>query len=1169
MINRPQQLLRILFVSLSLSVTAFAQTITGSVTGTVTDPTGAVVSGAKVAVTNVATGVTVTSTTNKAGIFNDRFLQIGQYTVVTTAPGFTSQTFGPFALEIDQTAKVDVKLAVGSGSSQVDVSENLAPLLDTEDSTIATTLTANTIENIPLPGRNWASLALFTPGAVATNPSSFGGAGNNNAIERNQYGGGNGQANTNGNRAEGNNYRLDGIEINETLNNLIGYNPNPDAIAQLQVISANAPAQYGNVNGGDVSAVTKSGTNQFHGSAGVFLQNYQLDANTWANKNFPVGTPFTPRNTYTQTQFSATIGGPIVKDKLFFFADYFGTRYHSGGQGTASVLTPKMRTGDFSELLNPALMCSSTGGVCNGTDSIVQLYDPSNGYAAYQNNQIPINNPVFKYLAASTYYPLPNIAPGTNSAVTNNYRGAVKNQTYNNQGDAKIDFTPTAKDRISARWLQGEAGDVSTNALALTFPNSNIYPDKGIAIDYVRTITPAIVNDLRAGYTRIRWNQGAPLDATGAFGLNGNRTIGIPAGQAFAGFSAQNFSSINGSAPGVISNLGNLAGGTNFIDNTFVYADDLSWQRGKHLFNAGVDIVRYQQNNYYAGSDGGNGQFNYTGTYTSNPKLQNALISSNGYSAADWALNRANFSGIGAVTGRTGQRQYRSAYYVQDDWKILPNLTLNLGLRYQYFQPMYEVNNKTANVNYQTQQVEYAGSVPVGAPAGSVVCPNRSCINATYNNFMPRVGFSYQPKPRLVVRGGFGITKAMEGTGANLRLTYNAPFANSLENQGSNATTTTPGTYIQETAGFTAPNGAVNAGGFYRTEDPNIKPQATNEYSLTTEYQLSNFSSVKVGYVGELSQHLIQAAEGNQLYTPCVINGVVTDPNANPTGCATVDPAPFLKLVGENGFVFETASRGAADYNALQVQYRQRTHKGLEFTVNYAYAHAFTNSAGFFGIAGASTQGPYAQNAYDNHAEWGPAGSDVRHSVNGTGVYALPFGIGKAYASHVNHAVDELIGGWKLAMTAVVYSGLPVTITANDAALVNNNCCASRANQISNIKVKSHSLNNWFGGLTGPDPTNPSNIINLKYTTAVPTGTYGTAHVGSERAPGFQQYDASLFKDFAIYHEHKIGFRVDAYNVFNLTSLGNPSTTPGNGFGQITSVKSVPRALNVSAKYQF
>jgi hypothetical protein len=1132
-----------------LTVAASAQTTTGSVSGTVTDSTGAVISGAKVTATNVDTGVAVTAISNSAGIYNIRFLHIGKYKVVTDAKGFSKQSFGPFDLEVDQAAKVDVALTVGSDNTQVDVTAGLAPLLDTEDSTIATVLTANTIENVPLSGRNWSSLTLFTPGAVATNPSSFGGEGNQNAIERNQNGGGNSQAQVNGNRAEGNNYRLDGIEINETLNNLVGYNPNPDAIGQLEIISANAPAQYGNVNGGDVNALTKSGTNKFHGSAGVFLQNQLLDANTWANKDVSAGTAFTPRNPYTQLQMSATVGGPIIKDKLFFFADYFGTRYHQGGLGFASVLTSAMRTGDFSELLNPTIM---------GPVSTIQLYDTANNFAPYANNQVPITSPAVQYLIAHPqYYPLPNVTPIPGLPTTNNYRGQIGKKINNDQGDVKVDYTPSQKDRFFARYSEGLAKDSSRPVLAITFPGDNFYPDKGVAIGYSRTISNAIVNDLRVGFTRVRWQQGDPVDTTGAFGLNGDKLLGIPvSSQAFPGFASQSVSNLT--APG------NAAGGTYFVDNSFIYDDDLSWQLHKHLLNIGVDLVRYQQNNFYPGNDGANGTFSFNGVFTSNP---NVASSSPGFAPADWALDRSSFSGIGAVTGPTGQRQWRAAYYVQDDWKVMPNLTLNLGLRYQYYQQVYEVNNKTMNYNPVTKTFEYAGSVPTNSPyPGSTVCSNRSCLNPYYNGFMPRLGFSYQPLPKLVVRGGFGITKAMEGTGANLRLPYNAPFANSLEANGTNPTPGNGGLFLQETNGFTAPNGGADVGGFPRIEDPNIKPQATNEYSLTTEYQFNNVSSIKVAYVGELSEHLIQAARPNQLTAPCIIGGVVTDPNANPTGCAQVDPAPFLALVGENGFVFQTIAEGAANYNALQVQYRQRAYKGLEFTVNYALAHAFSNSAGFFGVAGTNSQGPYAQNAYDNRSEWGPTAADIRNSANGTLVYSLPFGIGKTYASHVNHLVDEVIGGWKLSMTGIAYSGLPVTVGANNVALVNNQCCSSRPNQISDIKVKSHSLNNWFGGITAAGST-----VNGSAKYAAPaTGTFGDARPGTERGPYFQQYDASLFKDFTIYHENRLGFRVDAYNLFNLTSLGQPSNNfSGGNFGQITSVSSVNRQLTVSAKYQF
>jgi hypothetical protein len=1164
-----------LFAVLCLSAAGWAQTITGSVSGTVTDPSGAVIKGAKVTVTNVDTGVAVSDTTNAAGIYNVRFLQIGKYKVLTEAKGFTKQSFGPFTLEIDQTAKVDLKLKVGGDTTQVDVASEATPLLDTEDSTIGNILSANTIQNIPLNGRNWTSLTLFAAGATSGNPASFGGSGNNNAIERNQNGGGVSQATVNGNRAEGNNYRLDGMEINETLNNLVGYNPNPDAIGELQIISANAPAEYGNVNGGDVIAVTKSGTNQYHGSVGAFLEDYKLDANTWANKNFPAGTTFTPRNPYTQSQYSATFGGPVIiphlfngKDKLFFFADYFGTRYHQGGLATSSVLSAKMRQGDFSELLNPAIMCSSNPTNCPA-NKLIQLYDPyaATPYTPYANNQgVPINNPVVSYLIAHpAIYPLPNLAPGANSPVQNNFRGPQQKDTYNNQFDIKVDYTPTAKDRVSARYLQGTAGNTQINPLAVTFPGKSVYPDKGIVINYVRTFTPAIVNEFRAGYTRIRWQQGNPNDTTGLFGSSGNKVVGIPGTQPFQGFSAQVI------AGGLLTTVGSAAQGTDFVDNSFLYGDTLTWQRGKHLLKAGVELLRYQQNNFYPGNDGANGQFcfgnngsNCGGSptlYTSDPFITASNVpSAQGYAPADFVLDRAAFVGIGSATGPTGQRQWRSSYFVQDDWKIRPNLTLNLGLRYEYFQPIYEVNNKEVNVNLATGALEFPGSIPAGQPSNSTVCSNRACYNSTYNNFEPRVGFSYQPVSKLVVRGGFGITKAMEGTGANLRITYNPPFQSSLEQSGAAPSVSGLGNYYQVTSGF-SPSANINAanGGLLRSDDPNLKPQTTNEYSLTTEYQLNAFSTFRIGYVGESSSHLIQAANANQLMMPCVLNGVVQT-NGNATGCSTVDPAPFLALVGQGGTLFETVSEGEANYNALQVQYRQRTHQGLEYTLNYTYSRAMTDAVGFFGISDINGPSAYAQNAYNNHAEYGPAGGDVRNAVNGTLVYELPFGRGKMFASNVNHIVNEAIGGWKVAMTGIVYSGAPVTVSGSGYAGTNNK--TSRPNQISNIKVSGHTKANWFGGLT-------SGPIGNKYQDPS-AGQYGNAHIGTERAPGFQQYDLSAYKDFQIYHEQKIGFRMDAFNLFNITSLGAPNNNFDSGnFGQITSARSIQRQIQFSAKYSF
>src|SRR5579863_3492730 len=307
--------------TLSLSY-ASAQTVTGSITGQVTDPSGAIVVGAKVVAENVATAVKTSAVTNGAGVYAIRFLPIGSYNVSVEATGFAPDTIGPFALEIDQTAKIDAALKIGS-STTVEVKEAFHPILNTTDATLGNTLTTNEIQNVPLNGRNFSSLTLFQPGAIDTDPTGMTG---NNAIERNTYN--NGVVAVNGNRQQENNYTIEGADNNEPQNNLIGYNPAPDAIAELRVVAANANATYGNANGGAVVTILKSGTNNYHGSLYDLLESQILDANTWSNNDH---VPVTPKNSYTQNIFGATFGGPIVKDKLFFFADYEGVRRHTGG----------------------------------------------------------------------------------------------------------------------------------------------------------------------------------------------------------------------------------------------------------------------------------------------------------------------------------------------------------------------------------------------------------------------------------------------------------------------------------------------------------------------------------------------------------------------------------------------------------------------------------------------------------------------------------------------------------------------------------------------------------------------------------------------------------------------------------------------------------------------
>lgn len=1107
-----------------------AQTITGSISGEVTDPTGAVVPNAKVTAENVDTGVKTQVTTNAAGVYSIRFLPIGHYKVLVEAQGFSSEAVPPFTLEINQTVKLNESLSVGA-TTTVEVDSGSAPILNTTDGTLGITVSTNEIATLPLNGRNFSSVTLFQPGAVTTSPQGFAGT---NAIERNT--GPSGVASINGNRTVANNYTLDGIDINEGQNNLIGYTPSPDALAEIKVISANAPATYGNVNGGDVVSVLKSGTNQLHGSAFAYLQNQRLNANTWSN-NFQ-GNPINP---YTQTQFGGTIGGPILKDKLFFFADYEGAREHTGGSGSASVLTAAMRTGDFSAFPT-------------------QLFDTQNNFAPYVGNKnIPILNPVAKFLFAHPeLYPLPNHAP-TDGVVQNNFQGPQRSFKVNNQGDIKIEWNPNSADKITGFYAQSTAFDGSIVALPITFPAQNTFPSKLFGATWVHVFSPAIVNQARIGFTRVRWDDSVPTDPTGAFGLNGNSLVGIPFGaQQFVGFSFQGFGQdLNGNGQ-----FGTPAAPQILRDNTFSYEDNLTWQRGKHLLSMGVQAIRYQQNYLVQASQGALGQFTYDGSFTGIPNATGGFT--NGYSGADFVLDRVKQEQIQLPGALVGNRQWRAAAFFQDDWKVTDKLTFNLGARYEFDQPWTEVNNKTANVLLSTGTVEYAKQVPVGAPAGSIVCDNPACYQPNYAQIMPRIGFAYQATSRFVVRGGYGATSFFEGNSNNQRLTFNSPFVQSSQLTATAPAVGDPGTPFATAQGFAISANSIQNVGFGAWPQ-NIKPAYINEFNLTTEFEINSKTSLTIGYVGETGQHIEDFRNANQLTTTQAAS--IAALNGAPLPAS--DVAPFASLVGQGGTLLLTESEAVLNYNALQASLRQRASKGFEYTINYTYAHALTNSAGnYASLVDDHTQNGSFQNGYNGHADYGPASQDVRNNLSAIAVYTIPYGRGKIYGGDVNRAVDLLLGGWSISGTAIAYSGLPTSIFGPRSDNTNT-AGDARANQFRKLIVRNRSVGHWFGTDPSAIPCGGGDNGTCAYGPEAPN-SFGTAAVGTERAPGFEQIDTSVFKDFRIREGQAVGFRADAFNVFNFASYDNPNNNIGDpNFGQITGTRGLPREMQLSLHYNF
>ena len=1117
--------------TLLLSVPAcMAQSVTGAITGEVTDPSGAVVAGAQLIAHNLDTGVDTAATSDSAGVYRISYLPIGNYQVTIKAAGFGEKTIPVFHLEALQTANFNVTLSPGSVSTTVSVSA-AAPILDTTNATLGSTITANTIRNFPLNGLDFSALTLYVPGSVSTAGTS-----GTTSIERSTYF--TDTVNIDGNRAQANNFTLDGIDMNETFNNLISYSPAPAALQEVTVVTANSPVGLGNVNGGGVASILKSGTNQFHGSAYGFVQDYRMNADSWSNDH---QSPVIPVNPYSQAQFGGSLGGPILHNKLFFFVDYLAARYHVGGTGSASVFTQAMRSGDFSALL--------TGS------NPIQLYDSQNNYAPFTGDKgVPVVNPVAKFLFANTtVYPLPNATP-TDGIAANDYQGPRRSYKANNQGDIKIEYDLRASDKITGFYSMSTAYDGSTPVLAISFSGPNLYPTKLSGANWVHIFSPTLVNSLHVGFTRTIWAQNFSTDPTGVFGTTGDQKIGIPfPNQSFAGYTYQ-------SIGGGITAGGNPVYGGGLIDNTYSYMDDVSWQHGKHAFTFGTQSLRYQNNYPTANNYGYMGSLDYSGAFTSNPSLSNA----GGYGGADFLLDYVSSAAATLSSVNVGQRQWRAAFYADDSYKAMPRLTLNFGLRYEYDEPWVEQNNKTGNIDLATGQVLYAHAIPAGAPPGSGLCSNAGCYD-DQNDFMPRLGFAYQATNRFVVRGGYGATSFFEGNSSNQRLTSITPFIQAIQTPTYSPTNAAPYNVprtVQQ--GFTG--GSVSYGGTFNVYPKDMKPAYVQEWNLTTEYALTPTTSLQVGYLGEQGQHVEDYGNVNQW----LVNGDSTSAPYYNNKYLGVNANPATSI-GSNPLLI-TESRAAMNYQALQAVLRERLYHGLEFTVNYTYGKALTNSLGNYALQVNGFSGAF-QNYYDSAADWGPAGYDVAHNLNWTMVYALPFGTGQQFLSAANHWVNEAVGGWRFSAVGVGYSGFPQTLTGpgNNSNSYGN----SRPNQYRKLKVVDRSIDNWFGTDASATPCTTPGVDNGVCAYGVPApNTFGTARNGSVRGPGFLNTDLSMAKDFYTWREQSIGFRFDAFNALNIASYGNPDTgitdsTFGNISNQGSPVRSEERHLQFSVHYDF
>ena len=1066
--------------------TGSAQTGAASITGLVTDESGAPTPGVTVTATNQATNVIYTAVSNEAGNYTIASVPIGTYVVKAELSGFRTSTRSSLTFEANQIARLDFKMSVGNVQEAIEVTGS-SPILQTESTAVGEVISGNTAQSLPLNGRNIGQLPLTLPGMVTYNPRGFTNIGSVNMN----------RPFANGNREQTNNFTVDGLDVNESIDNRVAYQPSPDAVAEISVETNNYSADLGNVGGAVVGTVLKSGTNVLRGNAFEFYRNSDFDANTWENNAAQA-----PKQERKQHIFGGTAGGPIVKDKVFLFADYQGSRQDAPGFGTQSVAPEAWRRGDLS---------SVTATI---TDPVTKLPFP--------NKQIPADriSPVARALLNDlSRYPLPNrTVPG---GVTNNYVGETLFTVRAHQGDARVDWSRSTNDKIFARYSFATYEDRrDVQPFALVFATRNNQPFHNLAFNWNRIFSPTLINEALVGYSQITVTA-ETFDWAGVGG--GNALYGIGGGQPINGLSSIGWAS-GLSAPGT------SALDSDTLAKTYQINEKLTWLKGRHTMKFGGQFLHYNQRRFYAGNNGLLGFINFNGAFT-------------GFAFSDFLLDMASSKGRGGgdPTDPWTQLQNRIGLFAQDDLKITSTLTLNLGLRWAYTSPLVEKDNRQTNFNLQTGQQIFAAD-------GSI--EERALYSPYYKGFEPRLGAAWRLGDRWVVRGAYGISQFMEGTGANLRLPLNPPFF--FESAVAYDATTGAGSLAR---GFvdlvpgTIPSGNV------RAYDPNLRPQFTHQWNGFIEYLLTSSLSAQVGYVGHRADHLVTPVEGNQALPG--VGDPATWANKN-TRRPLFGALPLVTTIAT------TAARGGSHYDSLQASLRQRVSRGLEFLASYTLAKGTTNNRGFYGVSGGSgpqgvtsaTEGAYWQNTYNPDAEWGPMFHDVRHNLVLSSTYELPIGKGRTIGNDWSGLAETLLGGWHLSGIFQARTGLPITVTDGRARSLQGERGAERPNCVGDWKPADQSIDHW---------------LDINAFAMVPLGTFGNCPVGVARAPGYTNLDLALSKRFAAGGQRYAEFRIEAFNTLNHPSFGPPGRdiSVPNTFGVIRNTISAPRVVELAVKFAF
>ncbi len=1138
---------------------AFAQQATARIVGTVSDAQGAVVQGVRIRVTNLATNVTNEITTDKSGYYQVLDLPIGTYRIVARHEGFRTLEVKTAPLEINQSLRVDMRLEVGAVEAQVTV-EGQASGVETVNPTLGESVTSRPIVNMPLNGRNVLSLALLQPGVTEDNPDDT------SATQGFNVGGG---------RTDSVTYLLDGGLNNDLIDNGVVYNPNPDAVAEFRILTSNYTAEYGRNGAGVISVVTKSGTNQFHGSAFEFLRNTDFDANSYFNIQGGL-----PRNNLKRSQFGGTLGGAIIRNRLFFFVAYQGQR-----QVQTDVL-PEQQTfttlelaGNFSQAAN------------GGPDPNVAAFLVANPY--FQPNPAlaaeAIIDPSRFDPAAQAYIraALPNGQPMIPSNATGEFFPSGGSTDNANELTIKIDGDINPKDKISAT-VGGNRNPVTspfggfTSSTVPGFPSTTQTNTYFFNIAYTHTFSPNMLNELRGTTQRRSDVQDKPVTNFAAipqFGILSDISTGPPLMSFDNGL---NF----GQDP---------YGPTTFAGNTYAISDTLTWVKGRNTWKFGAGLSAYQQNTLYAFFT--DSEYSFAGFAAGGDGTGNSL--------ADFLVGAPNnlFEGPDAANNIRSKTTYA---FAQDEWRVKTNLTLTLGARYEYSSPKADTEGRTFSIVPGDQSVKFPyaplGLVfpgDPGAPRG-VNFPDKT-------NFAPRIGFAWSPgnSSKTSLRGGFGIFYDVLKGEDNLQFNgappfysepyvvfpclastldptcpsspytstmpfYSAPWANSTTPFNNNpfpSKPPNPATAFNTCAStaYTCPyyNFLPAAGGSVYFVDPHLHTPYVYQYNLSVQRALASNIVAEANYVGSNSKGLTSLIDVNP-FDLSTISGpnpariLNEHQNANITAyCASQggpSDCPF-----ENADEFGNVA--FANFNSLEASLTKqnganRIIGNTYFTLAYTYGHSIDNASGF---RNRDSQVPY----YEPGVFRASSDFDVTHRITFSGGWDLPFE--RAWAS----GPKRLVKGWSLYPIFSWRTGFPLSINsqlldsfspsdpgpsgAGDGYLANANYAPGFSKiAILNAK-KTQSCNNPNTGLTDTG--------NLYFNCAafvavpdVPGSGYGNTGRDFFRGPGRTNLDLALAKTTAFTERINLEFRVEAFNVFNHTEFANPDTNLDDAtFGQITS----------------